>query len=187
MKKFISVIMTLALILNCFGVLSVSAAESESTWDGTTIASTFSVGDGSQESPYLITNGAELAYLSSLVNSGESERGKYFKLVDSINLGSYSWTPIGNGDSHRFQGCFDGNNLRIDGLKIENRENIEGDSSVYYGLFGNALGAVIENLTVQGEIISHSISQKNVFVGGIVGYNRVGTVQNCVSHVYVIY
>lgn len=80
---------------------------SESTvWDGT-IATSFAGGDGTQDDPYQIANGAQLAYLATIVNQGGglTIKDKYYALTADIYLNdiSYddwesnakSWTPIG--------------------------------------------------------------------------------------------
>ena len=41
-------------------------------WDGTTVATSFSWGDGTEVAPYLIADGAELAYLAEQVRNGNT-------------------------------------------------------------------------------------------------------------------
>ena len=114
-------------------------------------ASQPSEGDGSSNSPYIITKAAELAWFRDQVNSG-----KYricAKIADNVegidmstvchaadasqNLNELSWEPIGN-DS--YQGTFDGNNKTITNLYIN--ANQDG-----MGFFGYTLHSRIKNLT----------------------------------------
>ncbi len=62
-----------------------------SVWDGT-VASDYKGGQGTSDDPYLISNGSELAYLSSRLLEGE-EQDKYFKLTKDIvlNKGVFSY------------------------------------------------------------------------------------------------
>ena len=68
MKKRIgSLLLILAL---CFTLLptAVMAEKSVDAWDGS-VAESFAGGTGTEEDPYQIANGAQLAYLAQFVNS----------------------------------------------------------------------------------------------------------------------
>ena len=54
-------------------------------WDGS-IAAGFAGGSGTEDDPYLISNGSELAYLAQQVNSGNSYKNVHFKLTNDIYL-----------------------------------------------------------------------------------------------------
>ena len=54
-------------------------------WDGS-IAAGFAGGSGTEDDPYLISNGSELAYLAQQVNSGNSYENVHFKLTNDIYL-----------------------------------------------------------------------------------------------------
>lgn len=56
-----------------------------STWDGT-IATKYNKGTGSEDDPYIITNGSELAYLYSSISDNEGYENVYFKLDKDIVL-----------------------------------------------------------------------------------------------------
>lgn len=93
MKKRIgSLLLILAL---CFTLLPTAALAEDDAWNGSTAAA-FAGGTGTAEDPYQIANGAELAYLASSVNSGETYEDKYFVLTANINLNGLPWTPIAN-------------------------------------------------------------------------------------------
>ena len=67
-------------------------------WDGITVASSLS-GEGTEESPYLISDGAELMYFAQQVNGGNSYEGEYILLEENIDMDMFNngktWTPIG--------------------------------------------------------------------------------------------
>ena len=54
-------------------------------WDGS-IAAGFAGGSGTEDDPYLISNGPELAYLAQQVNSGNRYENVHFKLTNDIYL-----------------------------------------------------------------------------------------------------
>lgn len=164
----------LVLMLAAAASLPISAAE---PWDGTTLATSFAGGDGSESDPYLISNGAELAYLASVVNEGENCKDTYFKLSGDIPLGGNPWTPIGTYQTKTelFAGSLDGGGYRISNFYC----NV---TTIYAGLFGYAKGATIKNLTVEGGECSGMLN-----TGVIVAYAEGGTkIINCVSDVGLV-
>lgn len=54
-------------------MLPVSGWAQADVWDGSSIANGFSGGDGSEATPFLISSGAELAYLAKGVNDGSTD------------------------------------------------------------------------------------------------------------------
>lgn len=138
-----------------------------SVWSGS-VASAFESGSGTQDKPYIIKTGEQLAFLAQQVNAGTAYSGNYFKLSNSINLAGKPWTPIGN-SSKQFKGKFDGNGNRIYGLKVDSESS---DA----GLFGYAgEGSEISNLSV----IEADIATSQSKAGAICGYLNSGTISNC--------
>ena len=133
-------------------------------WDGVTSATP--LGDGTEESPYIISSAEELFFVSVQNNLGNLEVNTYFELTDNINLEEYEWTPIGT-STHPFAGNFDGNNYTIYNINIE----LSNDLS-YYGLFGYVLSARIENLKVAEVEYTYNFTDKlqDVSIGSVVGY-----------------
>mgnify|MGYP002543204586 CR=1 FL=1 len=117
--------------------VTVTMTES-SAWDGE--AKDAPSGEGTAESPYLIEDGAQLAWFADKVNGASSSY--YAELVNDIDLGEKSWTPIGK-DLYEFQGSFDGRGNTVSGLNV---------SGAYSGLFGFIKDAEIKNLTVKGQV-----------------------------------
>ncbi len=165
-KKIISVTMALLLILSVFP-MAIFATELQ-IWDGS-VADGFSGGDGTKDAPYLISNGAELAYLRDQVNAGNSFAEKYIALSsdialnDTSNIASWATTPPANlwsaigiggmltGDIYPednieyayFCGNFDGAGHVISGVYMNNTQSYD-----YVSLFGCAYECSISNLTV---------------------------------------
>lgn len=69
-----------------FAMLPTAALAADSNiWDGT-VAAGFDGGTGTETDPYLISNGAELAYLADMVNKGTDYTDNHFKLTADIVL-----------------------------------------------------------------------------------------------------
>ena len=152
-------------------------------------------GDGSSpNTPILIKDAAELAYLAQQVNAGgyvlefsdgskidnASEitkrgfSGYYFSLFDDIKLEGGNWIPIG--DDNSFRGHFDGKGHTVDGLRVDvvkenSSENTSDNTPAYAGLFGYVEDGTLCNLGVRlHEDGIKAVSNNNdAFAGGIVG------------------
>lgn len=143
-------------------------------WDGTSV-STGLQGAGTEEDPFLVTNGADLAYIAKVVNEAAAQMpnfsGKYFKLTQSIDLdghelciGAYPGWAARKG----FYGFFDGNHCTIRGIKASG------------SLFGTVETGWVKNLSAYGTVSGSST------VGGIVGYvANGGVLENLTSYVTV--
>ena len=124
---------------------------------------------------YSINDVEELEMLANFVNAGHNTEDATFFLTTDLSVvvnGSFykgeSWVPIGSSEINSFKGIFDGQGFVINELMITDNK----DSA---GLFGyvNSTQAVIKNLGVGG-----GISGKD-YAGGIVGFLRAGTIENC--------
>lgn len=149
------------------------AAYAEDTWSSD-IASSFSAGSGSDTDPYVISTGAELAYLAQEVNAGnESYNSAYYILEDDIDLASNPWTPIGLDNA--FYGVFDGN-----GKTITNLNSNQTDKNS--GLFALNVGTV-KNLTLGSGTVGMTIDKgtENTYSAGMIAVNN-GTAENCVNY-----
>ena len=91
-------------------------------WDGS-IAAGFAGGSGTEDDPYLISNGSELAYLAQQVNSGNSYENVHFKLTNDIYLNDTTdwelWGTTGSASAGKADTC--------DGSAIEPTEQDKGD------------------------------------------------------------
>lgn len=133
--------------------------------------------DGSDESKaFTISCVQELDNLSKMVNAGDDNSGKYFRMDNDINLRGIDWTPIGKKTenttglliSYPFEGNFDGGGYCIRGLKV----NMNGEPA---GLFAKVEGGKIENLTLISPEIKTTVEQ----CGALIGYCVDGTIKNC--------
>lgn len=92
------------------------------------------------------------------------------------------WDPIGTDIANAFTGTFDGKGYSISGLVID--KYAYNTHIVYIGLFGVNKGT-IKNLTIcEGSISAESYTlsgHPEIYAGAVVGFNREGTVENCVN------
>ena len=175
MKKRIgSLLLILAL---CFTLLptAVMAEESVDAWDGS-VAESFAGGTGTEEDPYQIANGAQLAYLAQFVNSDSNNdcAGKCFVLTADIDLNGQQWEAIGKGgrNSADFSGTFDGQYHKI----INLYHHYTGDDYTRNGLFGVVSGTVKNLLIIDADIVSNDDALN---AGILADWIRNGTVENC--------
>ena len=172
--KVLSCFIIFAMLLSTFLLEFPAIAADTAAWDGS-VAASFSGGSGTDDDPWKISNGSELAYLASLVNSnGSATYNQYYILTADIDLGGREWTGIGNQNNaaKAFKGKFDGNGKVITGFAIEEERDYTP------GLFGLLDGgAVVKNLTVHGCIRAGS---KKDF-GGLLcaSVNGGSAVANC--------
>ena len=165
-------------------------------------------GTGTSGDPYRIETAAHLAELATYVNARNGcpgTAGKFYKLMNHIDLNGYAtgagWNPIG--DYHTvdfttaFCGNFDGNGKEVRNLTI-NRP-----MQSYVGLFGTVNGGTVANLGVKdcnvtggqltgslsayntsSTVITNSYATGNVTgtamnTGGLVGGNDASLITNC--------
>ncbi len=132
-------------------------------------------GAGTDADPYQIATMADLQTLSTMVmtdlsTTGMNTVGKFFKLMNNIDMTSADFIPIGGWDNPTsnnidkfFAGTFDGDGHKIFNLIVSKT------GMNYVGLFGRNFGD-IKYLGVEGGTM-----EGNVYVGGLVGENY-GTV-----------
>ena len=185
MKKRIgSLLLILAL---CFTLLPTAALASDGAWDGR-IDTAFAGGTGTGNDPYQIADGAQLAYLASEVNKGQTYENSYFVLTADIDLANHDWTPIGNSFSDALFGGTDyslfAGNLNGKGYTIFNisigTENAPLESDIF-GLFG-ATGGKISNLNLDSVAICGIAKNVSGYVIGLAGAlagSASGPIENC--------
>jgi hypothetical protein len=172
MKKTLAIILALVMSLSLLGAFSVSAAE---VYDGTSVSASLS-GAGTEADPYLIANGADLAYFAANAVAGAS-----YKLTADIvwakDPTANNWTPISV-----FSGTFDGNGYSISGIYCVGATKV--------GFFSTTEAtAVIKNLTIKDSYFEGDSS-----VAGFVGFVTPGTpdapayitVENCVNYADIV-
>ena len=188
-KKLLSLLLALCLVMALVPMTAFAEdSQNINVWDGSTAAA-FAGGTGTAEDPYQIANGAQLAYLASSVNSGETYEEKNFVLTTNIDLNGLPWTPIANsfsdallgGSDYRvFAGNFDGNGYTISNVSIGS-ETTPFESDVF-GLFGATEGKIsnlnLDTVSICGIAKIASIGAVVGFAGGLVGYSG-GSIENC--------
>jgi len=111
--------------LNTYPTLDVFA---KNIWDGVSISDTFE-GEGTEESPYLVKNGADLA--GAILGGGN---GKYYKLTNNIYLNDLdliNWEtgePVGEYVINFWYDDNKNSNLGFDGT-------LDGDGYTVYGMY----------------------------------------------------
>lgn len=145
-----------------------SIASSDEIWDGNSVSTSFSAGNGSIDNPYQIRSGADLLFFKNLIESDDSNvyKNKYYKLVKNIDMGNNSFTTIGTKDNY-FKGFLDGDGYTILNLKINGYSMI--DTADYYSLFYKTEEATIENINLYNYNITTNASTNTVKVGSLVG------------------
>lgn len=187
MKKFYFLSLMFALALQA----------TAQVWDGVT-SQVWTRGEGSQSNPYLIETPAHLAYFSASIGRGEAYAGKYFRLVNDLNMGDKEFPVIGKynkitdsqtqvtvDSSFYFKGTFDGNHKTIDHLLITKAPAATGSiAGQALSLGGVALfacsteGTVIKNVTIGANSM---INVDGEVVGSIIGKMEGGLLENCVN------
>ncbi len=166
--------------------LSLTAKFIYTAWLGDT-ASSFAGGTGTTTDPYLISNGAELSYLSSVLSdstTASNYKDKNFALTANINLGGKEWKPIGyyqtsanaGNENFVFDGNFYGQGYTVSNYKITQTQR---SSDAFFGLFGRVEGNIY-NLHVEKGVINLNFSPvTTVRAGLIVGQIRNGEMVGC--------
>ena len=143
-----------------------------SDWDGQTVAPSYAGGDGTEESPYLISTAEELAKLAADLKADPAcTKGVFYRMTTDITFNDsvftrivpttrpneyadypadssvFKRTPIigghvKDGVSTYFEGSFDGGGHTISGLYVWDQ------SITYVGLFSMCKGATIKNLRI---------------------------------------
>lgn len=173
-KLFFSIVCTLIILFACFSIISILTSKNsfsnntEVKWDGVTIASSFSLGNGTEDNPYLISNGEELAFFKELIEGTNSAiyNDKYYALSNNINLDNHEWIAMGNSLDNLFKGHFDGAGYTIKNVKVINPQVIDGVD--YYGLFSIVDSGSIVNLNIDNLIVMPNSSTNLYKVGSLV-------------------
>ena len=132
-KKALSAILALMMLFGSLLLVPMTASAADA-WDGT--SQTKPAGSGTQADPYLISSGAELAYLSLRNDDIFNTSGAtvYLTLTNDINMGAKNFTPIDTTVNKAYDDTnglktycsavvFEGNGYAIRNLKIESEHN----------------------------------------------------------------
>ena len=154
------------------------------------------------EVSYTVKTPAQFYWLSQQINAGNIDTSKVtIKLGNDLDFRNDEWLPVGTAE-HPYQGSFDGQNHKIENLKITRLVN----TTNRVGLFGQVNnGKEFKDITIHtasisgnehisafignGHVISliDNIHIKNAelvgthFAGGVVGQGYVTNLQNCTA------
>ena len=141
--------------------------------------SIFASGNGSKDSPYLITNDEQLRDFAASLNNKIDYTGKYVALKNDITVSSDAWTPIG-GSSYLFNGTFDGQGHTISGMTLGSADQVFAldKENLYIGLFG-VLGSksVVKDVHLD-KLAFYTSYGATAYVGGIAGVTQGSTTKN---------
>ena len=174
-KKFITIILTFAMVVSFAPAVTLSAwadPTASDTWDGS-VASAFAEGDGTQDRPYKIATAEQLAYMAGLLNNTSTYvmyKDRYYELTVDLDLGNYPWTPIASSNAVPFCGSFDGCEHIITFGNSTDAVNTA-------GLFGyiDSTGTV-KNIKINGNVENSGAG--DVYAGLIAAWS-CGTISNC--------
>ena len=145
-------------------------------WDGYTVATSFSLGNGTKENPYIIKDASEYMYFKQLIEGDNSftYSNLYYSLGNDIDFNQNAIKPIGiiEGEEERiFAGHFDGAGYALKNFKIV--EPVVFSEESYYSLFTKTKDASIERLTVDNYRIEVEDSENKIVVSPFIGINEV--------------
>ena len=131
-------------------------------------------GEGTEESPYLITSAADWNAMADYMESiNYTFAGQFLKVANDIDFTDTEFKMIAASGAYTLQGTIDGDGKKISGIKYTTTDTDQGA----IGIIGE--NAVIKNLTLAGEITSAKAS-----TGGFAGA-VYGTLINCVNEINV--
>jgi len=191
MKKIISTLIAIAMIMSSMGLVGF-AANGADEWDGTADTSWFNPAD--IQDSYELDSAEALAGLAKLLaeHDGTGKGDLFpitteFKLVCDVDLMDIPWIPIGTGvmpdwsknsDRNCFNSSFDGGNHTIYNLNVTGYP--------YAGLFGNtkseSYGGSIKNITISDAYIrSGNVLEKSskTGTGALIGRANKYIIENC--------
>lgn len=161
----ISALVTLGVVLLTV-LLIINNSKPSKAWNG--VATVLPVGEGTMESPFLISSPANLAYVAQ---SMDFDDYYYYSLTSDLDMGGYDWVSIGS-ESNKFIGEFDGNSHTI--------KNIGEDKKDYYknkqvsSLFGVTGIADIKNININYAFSSvENVESFGGMVGQVDGYTTI--------------
>jgi hypothetical protein len=138
-------------------------------------------GEGTADSPYLISSAADLNNLRQYLAA--NSLGKHFRITQDIDLGPWlaensptaGWIAIGNSSANSFQGYLHGGGHTISGIWCQNTS-----SPFYVGLFGYLKSATVDSLgisTAKGKTLFSSNTMS--YCGGIAGQADASVIAHC--------
>ena len=142
-------------------------------------AKEFTVGNGSEETPYIISEPGHLANLALKVTlDPDGYANKHYVVTQNIDLAGYEWDlPIGLGANTAFRGWFDGGGKVISNLNLKYTDY----SRIWWGLFGRVENAEIKGVNLVDVEFRFGYISSNFdhYVGTLIGRASNTTVTDC--------
>ncbi len=200
MKRIIAFLLAMLMILSITACEETKRRSNKDDEDDSSYSSDdnqsndFSLGEGTEDSPYVISNADELFKFVEDYNAYKLPKDIYVKLGADININDISdtymdlkadslegyrmWIPI-----KYFYGTFDGDGHSISGMVCCLETNEQGtitDPSALVGFLYR--GATIKNLTIKESFFS---SNTRNYVSAFCGRNS-GTIENCQNYAMLV-
>ena len=121
---------------------------------------------------YNVTSADGLMNIAKLVNGGKTDIN--ITLDTDIDLTGKDWTPIGTDYDNAYTGTFDGGGHTITGLTVTTNDQYAGLFG-YLGKFGKF--CTVKNVVMDG--IQITCNHRLGSAGGVAGYSRAVTIENC--------
>ena len=121
---------------------------------------------------YTVTSADGLMNVAELVNGGKTDIN--ITLDKNIDLTGKDWTPIGTDYDNAYTGTFDGGGHTITGLTVTTNDQYAGLFG-YLGKFGKF--CTVKNVVMDG--IQITCNHRLGSAGGVAGYSRAVTIENC--------
>lgn len=135
------------------------------------------MGEGTEESPFLISCTVEFNNFASLIKNQNSVYGsKYYKLTENVDFNDVTLVPFGTATCP-FTGTFDGNGYSLYNVSINNVENS--------GIIGYMTDGTVKNISVSyKDMTSRGSFSTLKYFGGIVGNimpasSKTVTIEGC--------
>ena len=131
-------------------------------------------GNGTAETPYLISNEAQLRALATYTNNGGKTAGKFWKQTADIDLGGEArpWTPIGT-DKMKFGGNYNGGGFTVSNMYVS--------ASRDAGFFGSTSAYGLPERQIFENIILKNVNINNsgTYSAGLAARTDETKVRNC--------
>lgn len=128
------------------------------------------LGEGTKQSPYLLSTPADVTKFVKAINVLRGEYlSAYYRVEADIDASGISVAPAGSAAAP-FGGVFDGNGKTVSGLTVSVSETGE---RVFAGFFGMTERADIRNLTLENISVTvreSSALDGNIYAGALAGY-----------------
>lgn len=137
-------------------------------WDGVTVSTSFSGGNGSMDNPYQIKTAPDFIYFQQVLKENKEYQEKSYVLGNDIDLGGFSISMI-----HFFQGGFNGQGHTVSNFKITSDQKES-------GLFLKLQNATISNINFKNYSLENSMEE--AILGGLASNIKSSNIQNVSFH-----